>query len=84
MTSPAERYARSQRSAYREDASDFDQFLLDQSFGLDKFQLDAIDAVGSNRSVLVAAPTDLGRLRLLNMRYFDLCERKRERSTLHQ
>lgn len=78
MTSPAERYARSQRSANRGDASDFDQFLLDQSFGLDKFQLDAIDAVGSNRSVLVAAPTGSGKTKIAEYALFrSLREKKR-------
>ena len=81
MTSPAERYARSQRSANRGDACDFDQFLLDQSFGLDKFQLDAIDAVGSNRSVLVAAPTGSGKTKIAE---YALFRSLRERFTPHQ
>ena len=62
MTSPAERYAESQRRAAR--VADFpalDDFMLDVGFDLDDFQRAACESLERGSGVLVCAPTGAGK-----------------------
>lgn len=61
MNSPAERYARSRNRRKREEDEVLNSFISRLNFEPDDFQLLAFQAISTNKSVLVAAPTGSGK-----------------------